>query len=53
MQFSAAQIASIVNGEVEGDAQVMVHTFAKIEEGHNGAISFLANPKYTHHIYNT
>lgn len=53
MEFSAVQIASIVNGTVEGDGNVTVNTFAKIEEGHKGAISFLANPKYTHHIYTT
>ena len=53
MEFSANQIAGLVNGTVEGDGNVMVHTFAKIEEGHKGAISFLANPKYTHHIYTT
>ncbi len=53
MQFSASQIASLVNGTVEGDGDVTVSTFAKIEEGHPGAISFLANPKYTHYIYDT
>lgn len=53
MEFSAIQIASLVNGIVEGDNNTIVNTFAKIEEGHPGAISFLANPKYTHHIYNT
>ncbi len=53
MEFSASQIASLVNGIVEGDGTVTVNTFAKIEEGHEGAISFLANPKYTHYIYNT
>lgn len=53
MEFSANQIASLVNGIVEGDGNVMVNTFAKIEEGHKGAISFLANPKYTNYIYDT
>lgn len=53
MEFSANQIAGLVNGTIEGDGNVMVNTFAKIEEGHKGAISFLANPKYTHHIYET
>lgn len=53
MQFSANQIASIVNGTVEGDGDVTVSTFAKIEEGFPGAISFLANPKYTPYIYET
>lgn len=53
MQFSANQIAHLANGIVEGDGEVMVSTIAKIEEGHPGAISFLANPKYTHYIYET
>ena len=53
MKFSAIQIATLVNGIVEGDNNATVNTFAKIEEGHPGAISFLANPKYTNHIYNT
>ena len=53
MQFSADQIAALVNGAVEGDGNVTVSTIAKIEEGKPGAISFLANPKYTHYIYTT
>lgn len=53
MELTAAQLASLVNGEVEGDGDVKIGTFAKIEEGHPGALSFLANPKYTHHIYST
>lgn len=53
MQFSANQIAQLTNGTVEGDGDVMVSTIAKIEEGQPGAISFLANPKYTHYIYET
>lgn len=53
MEFSASQIAALVSGKVEGDGNVTVSTFAKIEEGHKGAISFLANPKYTHYIYDT
>lgn len=53
MQFTASQIAAMVNGKVEGDEDVAVSTFAKIEEGHPGAISFLSNPKYTHYIYET
>lgn len=53
MQFSANQIATLVNGTVEGDGNVIVNTIAKIEEGRPGAISFLANPKYTKFIYTT
>ncbi|MBE6318837.1 MAG: UDP-3-O-(3-hydroxymyristoyl)glucosamine N-acyltransferase [Bacteroidales bacterium] len=53
MEFTANQIASLVNGTIIGDGNATVKTFAKIEEGHQGAISFLANPKYTHYIYET
>ena len=48
MEFSARQIADFIQGKVEGDENATVHTFAKIEEGAPGAISFLSNPKYTH-----
>lgn len=53
MQFSADQIAALCGGTVEGNGNVAVSTFAKIEEGVEGAISFLANPKYTPYIYTT
>lgn len=53
MEFSAKQIAEFVQGVIVGDENATVHTFAKIEEGVPGAISFLSNPKYTHYIYET
>ena len=53
MEFSAKQIAEFIHGEVVGDENATVHTFAKIEEGIPGAISFLSNPKYTPYIYET
>ena len=53
MEFTAKQIADIIQGRVEGDENAKVTTFAKIEEGKEGAISFLSNPKYTHFIYET
>ncbi|HET8803217.1 MAG TPA: UDP-3-O-(3-hydroxymyristoyl)glucosamine N-acyltransferase [Aequorivita sp.] len=53
MKFTAAQIAGILNGTVEGDENVTVSKLAKIEEGSNGSLTFLANPKYTHYIYST
>ncbi|HLN55523.1 MAG TPA: UDP-3-O-(3-hydroxymyristoyl)glucosamine N-acyltransferase [Bacteroidales bacterium] len=53
MEFDAATIAGFLKGEIEGDPQVKVNTIAKIEEGHPGALSFLANPKYEHYIYTT
>jgi UDP-3-O-[3-hydroxymyristoyl] glucosamine N-acyltransferase len=53
MEFSANQIAQLIQGKVEGDGNVTVHTFAKIEEGVPGAISFLASDKYINYIYET
>ena len=53
MEFSAKQIAQFVQGVIEGDENATVNTFAKIEDGKLGAISFLSNPKYTHYIYDT
>lgn len=53
MEFTAKQIAEFIQGTVEGNENATVHTFAKIEEGMPGAISFLSNPKYLHYIYNT
>lgn len=53
MKFTAQQIASFINGEVIGNKDAEVYTFAKIEEGTAGALSFLANPKYTEYIYTT
>lgn len=53
MELTASQLSAIVGGEVEGNGDVAVGTFARIEEGHPGALSFLANPKYTHFIYTT
>ncbi len=53
MEFSAEMIAAALGGEVVGDPKVIVSTLAKIEEGTEGALSFLANPKYEHYIYST
>lgn len=53
MKFTAKQIASFIGGEVVGNENAEVYTFAKIEEGVPGALSFLANPKYTEYIYTT
>ena len=53
MEFSAKQIATYLQGEIVGDENAKVHTFAKIEEGIPGALSFLSNPKYTQYIYTT
>ena len=53
MQFTAHEISLLLNGTVEGDAQVAVSRLAKIEEATAGSISFLANPKYEHYLYTT
>jgi UDP-3-O-[3-hydroxymyristoyl] glucosamine N-acyltransferase len=53
MQFTAAQIAILVNGKVEGDATASVGSFGKIEEAKPGQLSFLANPKYEDFLYTT
>jgi UDP-3-O-[3-hydroxymyristoyl] glucosamine N-acyltransferase len=53
MEFTAKQIADYIGGRVEGNEQTTIHTFAKIEEGKEGAITFLSNPKYTQYIYDT
>ena len=53
MEFTAKQIANAIDGRIEGDGNVTVNGFAKIEEGRPGTITFLANPKYTHYIYDT
>ncbi len=53
MEFTAKQIADMIGGRVEGSEQAKINTFAKIEEGKEGAISFLSNPKYTSYIYDT
>lgn len=53
MEFSAKQIAAFIQGEIVGDENATVHTFAKIEEGVPGALSFLSNPKYIPYLYET
>lgn len=53
MKFTAKQIAGILNGTIEGNPDVEVHQLSKIEEGAEGSLSFLANKKYDHFIYET
>ena len=53
MQFTAQIIASHLGGELEGNPEATVCDFAKIEDARPGTITFLANPKYTHYIYDT
>ena len=53
MQFTAQEIAFLLNGTVEGDPLVSVSQLAKIEEAGAGSLSFLANPKYEPYLYTT
>lgn len=53
MEFTAQQIADLLHGEIEGNANVTVSKLSKIEEGEPGSISFLANPLYTAYLYTT
>ena len=53
MKFTAEQIAGILEGEVVGNPNAEVSKLAKIEEGVEGSLTFLANPKYNNHIYTT
>lgn len=53
MKFTAAQIAGILEGDIVGDPDVEVSKLSKIEEGTEGSLTFLANPKYKPYIYST
>jgi UDP-3-O-[3-hydroxymyristoyl] glucosamine N-acyltransferase len=53
MEFDATTIAGFLKGEIDGNPEVRVNTVAKIEDGHPGALSFLANPKYEQYLYTT
>ena len=53
MKFTASQIAGILEGDIVGNPDVEVSKLAKIEEGTEGSLTFLANPKYTQFIYDT
>ena len=53
MQFTAGQIALIINGQVEGNASATVDSFGKIEEAQENQLAFLANPKYEEFLYST
>ena len=53
MEFTASQIARLLNGTVEGDPDIILSGLSKIDDGLPGTLTFLANPKYTSHIYTT
>jgi UDP-3-O-[3-hydroxymyristoyl] glucosamine N-acyltransferase len=53
MQFTALQIATLIKGSIEGNPDAKVSKVAKIEEAGDGALSFIANPKYEEYLYST
>ena len=53
MFFSAAQIAILIDGKVEGDPNAKVESFGKIEEAGDGQLTFFANSKYEDYLYST
>jgi UDP-3-O-[3-hydroxymyristoyl] glucosamine N-acyltransferase len=53
MKFPVSQIALLINGRVDGDATVVVDSFAKIEEAKKGQLAFFSNPKYEEYLYST
>ncbi len=53
MKFTARQIAGILEGDIVGNPEIEVSKLSKIEEGTEGSLTFLANPKYTSYIYST
>ncbi len=53
MEFTAQQIAGLLNGKIEGNENASVNNLSKIEEGKPSTLTFLANPKYEEYIYST
>ena len=53
MRFTAAELAKILKGTVDGDTGAVVTSFAKIESGKKGQLCFFANPKYEQYVYTT
>lgn len=53
MQFTAAQLAPLIGATIQGDPEVIVHSFGKIEEATTGQLTFLSNPKYEEYLYTT
>ncbi len=53
MNFTAQQIAEILEGDIVGDSNAEVSKLSKIEEGEKGSLTFLSNPKYNPYLYTT
>jgi UDP-3-O-[3-hydroxymyristoyl] glucosamine N-acyltransferase len=53
MEFTAEIIAGFLKGEILGDPGAKVTSVSKIEEGKEGTLAFLSNPKYEKYLYAT
>jgi UDP-3-O-[3-hydroxymyristoyl] glucosamine N-acyltransferase len=53
MNFTAIQIAGLLDGKVEGNPDAVINKLSKIEEGSPKSLAFLANPHYNHYLYTT
>jgi UDP-3-O-[3-hydroxymyristoyl] glucosamine N-acyltransferase len=53
MQLKATEVSLLINGKIEGNADISVSSFGKIEEANEGQLTFLANPKYEEYLYST
>lgn len=53
MEITPKSLAALTGGSVDGDENVVINGFAKIEEAKKGDLSFIANPKYAHYIHTT
>ncbi len=53
MDFTASQIAGLLEGTIVGNENVSVNNLSKIEEGQPNTLSFLSNLKYEEHLYTT
>ncbi len=53
IEFTVKQISDLINGTIDGNENAILIRFDKIEEGSEGGLSFLANPKYNNFLYST
>ena len=53
MKYTALQIAELLGGKIQGDRDLVVTSISRIEEGKEGTLTFLSNPKYTRFLYST
>lgn len=53
MDITPNSLAALIGGSVDGDGDIVLNDFARIEEAKCNCISFIANPKYEQFIYTT